>query len=274
MRRTLPRTLLTALTAALAAALLAGCFSIENAIEVNEDGSGVQRVRFTMPMELFGMVGEEAPSADEMRAEFENEPDIQELRAALQAHGGSLELIITGEAFGFEMTIAVPASDDFAAALRERHSSLPSPEELPLGSVAAESMVLRHDGDRWVYEEVIPDLAATALGEMELDASDAEFASLFLDGISLTQRLRLPGTLIEHNADEVLPDGTLVWHIGGTDGERSLTATSDVGGGGLNMPLVAGLVVVLLVAAGLGWLAMSRRRVTPPAAPPPEAPAA
>jgi hypothetical protein len=86
---------------------------------------------------------------------------------------------------------------------------------------------------------------------------------MFLDQTTLTTRLKLPGEVVEHNADEVLEDGTLVWTQTGADEPRTLSARSEVGGGsGLSTMAKAGLLIggIALVALVGGFLLFGRRR--------------
>jgi len=90
-------------------------------------------------------------------------------------------------------------------------------------------------------------------GEFGFDPS--EFTG---DFISANLIVRMPGTVTEHNADEVR-DGALVWNLGLT-GATAVSASSSFGGSGFPWVLVL-IVAVLSVAliAGLVALVVSRR---------------
>ncbi|HHC07418.1 MAG TPA: hypothetical protein ENK55_01690 [Actinobacteria bacterium] len=78
------------------------------------------------------------------------------------------------------------------------------------------------------------------------------------DFLSVKFVLRLPGKVVEHNADEVLPDGRLVWELPITGGEKELLARSETGGGFPTALLILGLLVVAAIVVGL--VVVARRR--------------
>ena len=97
------------------------------------------------------------------------------------------------------------------------------------------------------------DVSASELTEeTENDPFSEAFARLLLGDASFVVRLSLPGEIVSHNADEIGPDGELVWNIDIFGGEtRTLSASSDVsgegGGGGTTIVVaVAALLVVVL----------------------------
>lgn len=258
-------TALLALTAP-ALLLLTGCFSIENSIVVNEDGSGSQTIRIAIPAEVATSFGEELPNIDEMQ----EEPEFAALRDAL-GDEGSIEFFSSAEdGVGFEMTIAVGASDDFGAALlaraEEMQAAMPEAEAdtdlTGLMDLAQSAFTLRREGDEWIYEQDFS-LDPETVGELAGDEEAAGFATMFLAQMSITTKVHLPGEVTEHNADEVLEDGTLVWTSTGADAPRTLTARSDVSSGGLSKALTVGLLIggIAVVAFVLGFLLFRRRRI-------------
>ena len=86
--------------------------------------------------------------------------------------------------------------------------------------------------------------------------------------------MRLPGVLVETNADEILDDGTLRWDIpldGGTVTVQALTAggnkftaepISKAGLTAFPWTLVAGLAGIVVVLIALLWLLQRRRRAS------------
>ena len=72
----------------------------------------------------------------------------------------------------------------------------------------------------------------------------------------------MPGTVTESNADEVLPNGQLVWTVPITGGEKEILARSELGGGGSLwwIWLIVGLVLVIGVGALVGAILASRRQ--------------
>ena len=258
-----------------AAALLAGCFSIETDYAVNEDGSGTQTVRVTIPPEVLSALGGEMPSLEEA----ESDPSMQALQDAL-GDRGSIEFFSDEErGFGFEMVINVPPSDDFAAALQAIADDLPEDSELPIGQFTAsddaEPPVIRREGDGWTFSYDLQALTDEDLASLSGgDAQTGQMAAMFLDQTTMTIRLRLPGEVTDHNADEVLGDGTLVWNQQGSDAGRTLTAASELGGGSSSMRmvlLIVGAVVAVAVVGGIAYLAVRRSGGATPAGTPPSA---
>jgi len=248
--------------------LLMGCFAIESNYVVNEDGSGSQTIRMTFPTALFGMGGTEVPPLEELQAEFESDPEMVEMVEALEANGGSMEFFSNDDGLGFAMTLNVPASDDFAAELEKIAATLPEDSSLPLGEIEQAQLTLERVGDEWQFSTVTEALSDEDLAEFAGDPSMSGMMDAFMDQITIVTRLSLPGEVKTHNADEVLPDGTLVWNMTMTDAGRTLSATSDVSTG-LATPVIAGIVIGVLVVAGLGAMVLMRRRSAgaPPAPP-------
>lgn len=239
------------------AAVLSGCFTIESSYVVNEDGSGSQTIRFAIPGEVLSSLGGQLPSLEEA----ESDPDMQALREAL-GDQGSIEFFSSEEeGFGFEMVVHVPASDDFTAALEQVLADLPQDGELPIDQVTSEAPSIERDGDAWTFSMAMQALTDQDLSELSGDEQSAAFAGAFLNQSTVTVRLKLPGTVEEHNADEVLSDGTLVWTQQGADTARTLTARSELDSGGAAMRvvlIVAGVLGAAAVVAGLAYLAMRR----------------
>lgn len=236
-----------------AAALLAGCYSIENSYVVNEDGSGSQTVRFSIPMELFASLGNEAPAL----SEIESDSDIQAMRAALGENGSLSFFSSEEEGFGLELVINVPASDDFGQALTDLAPALPQDSGFSLGEVQGALPAIRREGDTWSFQLESAAITGEDIAALTGDPDTAGMASLFLDQITMTTRVRLPGDVTEHNADDVLEDGTLVWNQTGADEARLLTATSEIRGGSNQrlILIVAGVLVAAAVLAAAAYFA-------------------
>jgi hypothetical protein len=102
------------------------------------------------------------------------------------------------------------------------------------------------------------DISAGELTEgTDDDPLGGALAALLFQDASFVVRLSLPGEIVSHNADEIGPDGELVWNIDIFGGEtRTLSASSDVsgegGGGGTTIVVaVAALLIAILVGAGV-----------------------
>lgn len=230
--------------------LLAGCFNLENRYVVNEDGSGSQTVRFAVPADTLTGLGEDLPDV----AELESDEDIAELQSALGDMGEMRFFSSQEEGVGFELTVNVGPSDDFAAALKEQAAAIQAalpPEmadefDMSMLDVAGDQLTLNREGDEWRFEIKAASLDPAALSALTGDPDMGMMANLFMGQTTILTSIRMPGEVVEHNADEVLEDGTLVWTQTGVATERSIFARSDVGGDGLSTMVQAGLAIVLV----------------------------
>lgn len=253
----------TALTAPilLLAVLVTGCFDVETTYVVNDDGSGSQTMRLAIPAEVATSFGEELPSIEEM----EEEPELEEFREALGDKGEITFFSDAEEGIGFELTLSVDASDDFGAALAARNqemmAAVPDDETGAMFQMTGAMPDVSRSGDTWTFE-----LSGAAFDEETLSAlaggdDMAGMGQMLLQQTTITTRLQLPGEIVEHNADEQLDDGTLVWNQTGADEPRTLMARSELGGGGLSTMamaalLIGGIAIALVVG---GYLLFGRR---------------
>jgi len=91
---------------------------------------------------------------------------------------------------------------------------------------------------------------------------DPELAIGQLDEIiSFNFIFGMPGTVVEHNADEVLADGALLWEIPVTGGTKVMMATSEFGSSSLWwIWLIVGAVLLIGAAALIFAVIDSRKR--------------
>jgi hypothetical protein len=178
--------------------------------------------------------------------EIESDPDIQSMREGLGDAGSLTFFSSEEEGFGFELVMSVPASDDLGQALTELAAALPQDSGFSLGEIQGDPPVIRREGDTWTFQQESAAISGEDIANLTGDPETAGMASLFLDQITMTTRVKLPGEVKEHNAEEVLEDGTLVWTQTGADEGRLLTATSDLSSGS-NLRLI--LIVVGVIAA-------------------------
>ncbi len=241
------------------AVLLTGCFSVDMSYVVNEDGSGSHTVRMAFPQELVSALGGELPSQEELRSD----PEMLALQEALGDRGSVTFFSNDEEGFGFEMTVNVPASEDFGAALEQALADLPQDSELPIGEITdtiAPASIVR-DGDTWTFSQEMSAVSSEDLAALSGGDDTAAMAGMFLDQSTITVRISLPGSVAEHNADQVEDDGTLVWIQEGADEPRVLSAQSSLSAGNGAMRavlIVAGTLAAALLVAGLAYLAMRR----------------
>ncbi len=226
--------------------LLSGCFKIDFKITVEDDGSGSIEGLLALDANAaaefgsaFDLEGADVPSREELCNEFLSDSDVP--------------TEATTEPYNEGDFCGVRFSQDFTA------------DEMD--QVLAESFqdeggefVIRRDGDGWRFDAALSDDAGAG-SEFFPDElfSDAEFKI----------RVKLPGRQVEHNADFIESDGTMVWEIDpfnpGPDlmarTEPGATITGSGGGddGGSNTVLIVVLVLAALaLAAGGFWWWRSR----------------
>ncbi len=244
---------------ALVALVSTACFKIDIKVTVNDDGSGRVEGLLAIDAEaaaeiadVFGSGFEEEgaeaeiPSRDELCGDFVDDTDVPE--------GAEVEPYEEGDFCG------VRYSADFTA------------EELDaaLSDVSGEDgdFVIRRDGDGWRFDATLAEDASE-----EADFFPAEL----LGDPEFTVRVKLPGRQVEHNADRIESDGTLVWDVDFLDPGEPLFARTEPGtpitgsggdDGGSNTVLIVVLVVVIAAAAFGGFLWWRNRSAAAPAIPP------
>ena len=94
------------------------------------------------------------------------------------------------------------------------------------------------------------------LGDIGFDPS-----SITGDVFSANFILGLPGTVVEHNADEVLADGRLQWDLPILGGEKDIYAKSEFGGSSLWwLWIVLGVVLVVGVIAIIAAIVLGKKQ--------------
>jgi hypothetical protein len=233
------------------ALLLAGCFQIAIDIEVNEDGSGTLGLTLAMERDFYESISDGEPFID---------PD-EDIDQASLPDGTTVEVIDTPDEVGVRIRLPFAAGGDVAAAIEQALAALGDDTEFLTGEDGFfEAFSLQRTGDDWALT------ARTAAPSLDQDDPDVAFAQFFLQDLNLRLRVLMPGEVLEHNADSVEADGSLVWEVPVLQGrEISARSTLSSGGGGLSMPVIAAIVIGVLVLLGLGALAMSRRGAAAPA---------
>jgi hypothetical protein len=100
------------------------------------------------------------------------------------------------------------------------------------------------------------------------DDPDTDLSSLAAMGVefNLIWEVVTPGSVTEHNADEVNGD-VLTWNLS-PSGENHIQVRSNVGGGGISAALIIGIAVVLIVVVAAIFL-LTRRKPEMPQDPQP-----
>lgn len=207
-----------------AALVLAGCRIETNILlEVEEDGSGVFSFEFGMDEEFRDLVGSTGGELGDLNTQL---PDIEGSSAYEREEG---EMSFSGVRIEFDdideiNELMKQSSDDFA-------------------EFTSFSFDLTEDGA--VFDANISSEAPQDLGDLGIDPS-----ALTGDFFSASFMLSMPGTVTEHNADEVLTDGTLRWDLPIFGGASNYHAESSFGGSGFPwLPVLIGLVILLGVIA-------------------------
>lgn len=218
------------------AVLTASCRAEVNVgLEVEEDRSGAVIVELGTDQELRDAAASFDLSPEDLTSEF----DIPEIEGGYEREEGAM----TFQGVRVEFDDIDELEDGIAGAA---------------GSLADfTSFTFEMDDTSAVFDAALAPPASDELPDFPFDPSD-----LTGDFLSASFTLAMPGTVTEHNADEVLSDGTLRWDLPLLGGAQSdLHATSEFGGGGFPWLFVI-LGIVLLVGAGamIGAVAMGKQQ--------------
>ena len=191
-----------ALLLALAAVAMAGCFRVELAFLLNDDGSGVVQYTFAISEEVVGLI------------DIEEEITVEE--EALPPGAQSREYTEDGYT-GFVVTMPFTDYAEFRPVLDQWHRE----EEI---GVDVPDIGQDEHGD-WRFTMFLPPPLESDVPE-ELRIPEEVLAEAWL-----RVRATLPGDLVDHNADRIV-GGEMVWEMGIESTQaRALTARSIVSGG-------------------------------------------
>jgi hypothetical protein len=208
---------------ALSALLLTGCMRVSAELRVEDDGSGTFRALIAADRARIGdaLVGIDAAAIE---AIF---PPASTVQAALPA-GSTVEPYADGGFDGYVVTAPFAQPVDLETILASLQGVV--------GAPAIGSLVLEPDGDGWRFESSMSSAAddpvgtaRTVLGTLAPGDLTEEQLDQVLEGLVLEFSVHLPGQVVEHNADRVTADGTLVWDLTASDGARTLSARSQPG---------------------------------------------
>ena len=243
------KTIWLALLLSLVGLVTMACARFEIGVVVNEDGSGVINYQVALKDELMAMAGMAGEGED-----FNFMDELGDLPAGAEVQDYE-EDGYTG------VTVTVPISDfTDAEAVGEVLNGLSGSTESDLQSFNFPSISKDEDG-AWQFSMLIPNSedSGVLMGNGGPGDGMDEVATMLLADASFRVRVKLPGEVVEHNADRI-EDGELVWELDILSTEsRQLTARSVPGNRLPIVPIVAGVAgVVVLVALVL--LAYVRRR--------------
>jgi len=209
--------------------------SIEQLTLVNRDGSGVAIVSIAFDDELLTLLEGTGQDVSSFGDSFDERFEVSDF--------------VDGEFSGVRAEAAFENLDELESLLAAT----------PALGEATESISLTRDGTQFAFDASLGNVAEQ-IGDVA-GAGDFISASNFDDIFDIAISLDLPGESLQHNADEITENGTLVWHITSeSDGE--LQASSEVSSNSLPILLGAGAVIAVLVGVTV------RRRKSGTAVPP------
>jgi hypothetical protein len=228
MRRTL-------LLAALAVLVLAGCrFETNIRLELNEDGSGSYAFEFGMDEEFRELMSSQGADLGDLTAEL---PDIPGGEAYEREAG---EMTFEGYRIEFDDANAI---DDLVASGGDE-----------FGDFTSFMVDVTEDSASF-------DATLSAQAPQDFDDLGVDPTAFAGDFFSASFILTMPGTVTDHNADEVLSDGSLRWDLPIFGGDATYHAESTFGGSGFPwLPLIIGLAILLGAAALIVAVVMGRRQ--------------
>ena len=204
-------------------------------VDINEDQSGTASFEFGLDEEFLDVIESTGGSADDLFGQLDLEGEGGE--ATIRTEG---DMTFTG--YTKDFTNVNEAMDDLTGV---------SGSEDPLFQEFSFTM-----------DDSMAELTAKVsapeedLGDIGLDPS-----VLTGDLFSANFILGLPGTVVEHNADEVLADGRLRWDLPILGGEKEIYAKSEFGGSSLWwLWIVLGVVLVVGVAAIVAAVVLGKRQ--------------
>ena len=223
------------IAAAAVALLLVSCRAeINIALDVEEDGSGTVGFEFGLDEELRSLMESTGADADDLFSDldtgFEGGTAFQREEGDMSFQGVLVEFDDVNE-----------ISDQLAGSSGDLTGFGEFSFEVGDTEAVFDASLLTEEQD---------------LGDFPLDPS-----ALTGDIFSANFIVGMPGTVVEHNADEVLADGRLRWDIPLFGGEKRLHAVSDLGGGGFPwLWLLLGVALLVGVVATIAAVVLGRRQ--------------
>jgi hypothetical protein len=205
-------------------------------VDINEDRSGTVAFEFGLDDELRGLLESSGGSADDL---------FGELDLDVATEGGTVTERTEGD---MTYTGATNDFEDISQVMTDL-----------VGETSDEGVFTDFS---FVMDDESAALSATAsseeqdMGDLGLDPS-----TLTGDVFSANFILGMPGSVVEHNADEVLSDGRLKWTLPILGGTKTFVAKSEFGGSSLWwLWIVLGVVLVVGVIAIIAAVVLGRRQ--------------
>lgn len=204
-------------------------------VDIEEDRSGTIAFEFGLDEEFRELIESSGGTSDDVFGEFD-----------LGMDGGTVTERTDGD---MVYTGATQDFDDISEVMAEL-----------IGDTSDEAMFTEFS---FVMDDETAALSAAAsqstedLGEMPFDPSE-----ITDDVLSANFILGMPGTVTEHNADEVMSDGRLRWSLPILGGTKTFIAKSEFGGGSSLgwLWILLGVVLIVGVAAIIAAIVLGKRQ--------------
>ncbi len=204
-------------------------------VDVNEDRSGTAAFEFGLDEEFLGVIESTGGSVDDLFGELDL--GSEEGEATVRTEG---DMTYTGVTMEFT---------DIDEAMNE------------LTGVTGSDDPLFQEFSFAMDEEMAELTAKVSATEEDLGDLGIDPTALTADIFGANFILGMPGTVVEHNADEVLADGSLRWDLPLLGGEKEIYAKSEFGGSSLWwLWIVLGVVLVIGAAAIIAAIVLGKRQ--------------
>lgn len=204
-------------------------------VDIEEDRSGSIAFEFGLDEEFRELIESSGGTTDDVFGEFD-----------LGIEGGTVTERTEGD---MVYTGATQDFDDISDVMADL-----------IGDTSDEGMFTEFS---FVMDDETAALSATASQSTE-DLGDIPFdpSEITDDVLSANFILGMPGTVVEHNADEVLSDGRLKWSLPILGGTKTFIAKSEFGGGSSLwwLWIILGVVLIVGVAAIIAAIALGKRQ--------------
>ncbi len=204
-------------------------------VDINEDQSGTAAFEFGLDEEFLGIIESTGGSVDDLFGELD-----------LGEEGG-------------EATVRTEGDMTFTGVTKDFTDVNEAMDELT--GVTGSEDPLFQDFSFTMDDKTAELTARISAPEEDLGDFGLDPSALTGDLFSANFILGLPGTVVEHNADEVLADGRLRWDLPILGGEKEIYAKSEFGGSSLWwLWIVLGVVLVVGVAAIVAAIVLGKRQ--------------
>jgi hypothetical protein len=204
-------------------------------VNINEDQSGTVAFEFGLDEEFLGIIESTGGSVDDLFGELD---------------------LGTGEG---EATVRTEGDMTFTGVTKEFTDVNEAMDELT--GVSDSEDPLFQDFSFTMDDKTAELTARISAPEEDLGDIGLDPSALTGDLFSANFILGLPGTVVEHNADDVLADGRLRWDLPILGGEKDIYAKSEFGSSNLWwLWIVLGVVLVVGVAAIVAAIVLGKRQ--------------